>query len=325
MLIAGGIFLLTAAFAAETLPQIRKTVQIPFYSNGKRIEAVWKQADTLTGFVNPLKASVEPFTTRAQMLYDDNNLYLSLGGWSRPAWKADRNIKRSLFKDNNFEFFIQPDPAKNVYYQIAVSENGQLHTGVNRNKTELPGIRKSIVSGKDHWYANLTIPLPAIGLKAPAQAQTVRFNVCRYNIDMPKGKEQQSSFAVLDGSPNYHMPDQWNGAVMTPDSGTAAVVRSQSDKVKVNLLPDPGFDFVSREFKNPDIQRVETAPLSDIWLIRATGNAYHFYGLWVDGLLKTGREYTLRVRGRRIGKEGSFGAIQIARTPDGKFLSLIHI
>ena len=80
MLIAGGIFLLTAAFAAETLPQIRKTVQIPFYSNGKRIEAVWKQADTLTGFVNPLKASVEPFTTRAQMLYDDNNLYLSLGG-----------------------------------------------------------------------------------------------------------------------------------------------------------------------------------------------------------------------------------------------------
>lgn len=319
MLIAGGIFLLTAAFAAETLPQIRKTVQIPFYSNGKRIEAVWKQADTLTGFVNPLKASVEPFTTRAQMLYDDNNLYLSLGGWSRPAWKADRNIKRSLFKDNNFEFFIQPDPAKNVYYQIAVSENGQLHTGVNRNKTELPGIRKSIVSGKDHWYANLTIPLPAIGLKAPAQAQTVRFNVCRYNIDMPKGKEQQSSFAVLDGSPNYHMPDQWNGAVMTPDSGTAAVVRSQSDKVKVNLLPDPGFDFVSREFKNPDIQRVETAPLSDIWLIRATGNAYHFYGLWVDGLLKPGREYTLRVRGRRIGKEGSFGAIQIARTPDGKF------
>ena len=37
MLIAGGIFLLTAAFAAETLPQIRKTVQIPGgYSDGIR-------------------------------------------------------------------------------------------------------------------------------------------------------------------------------------------------------------------------------------------------------------------------------------------------
>jgi len=305
--------------AAESLPTIRKTAQTPFYSNGTRVEAVWNKADTLTGFVNPQAASVEPFATRAQMLYDDNNLYVSLCGTSHPGWKADRAVQRNLFKDNNFEFFIQPNPSANTYCQIAVSENGQLYTGANRNQAELPGIKKTIVSAKGHWYANLTIPLSSIGMKAPAAAQKLRFNICRYNIDMPKNKEQQSSFAVLDGSPNYHLPDQWNEAVMTPESGTPMLVQSHSDRVKINILPDPGFDFVRAEFKNPDIQRVETAPLSDIWLIRATGNAYHFYGLWVDNLLVPGEEYTLRVRGRRIGKEGSFGAIQLVKTPDGKF------
>ncbi len=318
--VTAAAFLLAAAIsAAESLPQIRKTAQIPFNSNGKRVEAVWNKADTLTGFVNPLKASVEPFATRAQMLYDDNNLYVSLCGTFHPGWKSDSSVQRSLFKDNNFEFFIQPNPSAGTYYQIAVSENGQLYTGVNRNQTELPGVRKSIVSEKDRWYANLTIPLSAIGMKAPAEAQKIRFNICRYNIDMPKNKEQQSSFAVLDGSPNYHLPDQWSSAVMTPEDGTASIVRAHSDRIKVNMLPDPGFDFVRTEFKNPDVQRVETAPLSDIWLIRATGNAYHFYGLWVDKLLVPGKEYTLRVRGRRIGKEGSFGAIQLVKTPDGKF------
>ena len=187
--------------AAEALPQIRKTAQIPFNGNGTRIEAVWNKADTLTGFVNPQAASVEPFATRAQMLYDNNNLYVSLCGTSHPGWKADRTVQRNLFKDNNFEFFIQPNPSASTYYQIAVSENGQLYTGINRNQAELPGIKKTIVSAKGHWVADLTIPLSSLGMKPPAAAQKIRFNICRYNIDMPKNKEQQSSFAVLDGSP----------------------------------------------------------------------------------------------------------------------------
>ncbi len=305
--------------AAESGPQIRRTAQKPFYSNGKRVEKLWQKADTLTGFVIPKSASVEPFATRVQMLYDSQNLYVSLCGIYNPAWKSDRKITRSLFTDNNFEFFIQPDPALPKYYQIAVSENGQIYTGVNRNKMEIKGVVHRIIPGKDRWFANLTIPFSAIGMQTPDTPREIRFNICRYNIDMPKNKEIQSSFAVLDGSPNYHLPDTWRKAVLTPEQGSASTIRAHSDNIKVNLLPDPGFDFVTRKFQGSDVQRVETMALSDIWVIRATGNAYHFYSLWVAGLLTPGKEYTLRVRGRRIGKEGAFGAIQLVKTPDGKF------
>ena len=312
------LFVGTSVFA-EVLPQIRRTTQKPFLRNGTRVEAIWNHADTLSGFIIPGKASVEPFTTRAQMLYDSNNLYVSLCGTYNPVWKSNRSLKRSLLSDNNFEFFIQPDPSQRKYYQIAVSENGLIYTGIGRNRIHLKGVGHQIVHGKDRWFASLTIPFSAIGMVAPDRPEEVRFNICRYNIDMPKNKEIQSSFAVLDGSPNYHLPDTWRKAVFTQDQTRATTVSAHSETIKLNILPDPGFDFVTREFRNPDIQRLETAPLSDIWVIRATGDAYYFYALGVFRLLTPGKEYTLRVRGRRIGKEGSFGALQLIRAPDGKF------
>ena len=69
--------LVQCSFAADVV-QIRKADKVPFYSNGKRIEAVWKNADTVTGLVNPKNAIVEFSPTKAQMLYDENNLYVSM-------------------------------------------------------------------------------------------------------------------------------------------------------------------------------------------------------------------------------------------------------
>ena len=323
IMLAAGAFLAAAILsAAEIVPQIRKTDRKPFYGNGKRNEEVWWQkTDALTGFVQPQKASVEPFWSEAQLLFDDSNLYASFCGRFDPVLKADRNVKRGLFSDNHFELFIQPDPASGTYYQIAVSEAGLLYTAIGRAKTDLPGIKHKVYTGKDRWFANLTIPLASIGLKAPIEQQIIRANICRYNIDMPKNKEVQSSFAVLDAGMvlSYHLPDTWCKMILTSAAGKGVTVRAHSDALKFNILPDPGFDFITRPFKNPDIQRVETAPLSDIWLIRATGKSYHFHSAWVASLLEPGKEYTLRVRARRFGKEGSLGVVQLVRTPDKQY------
>ncbi len=306
--------------ADDSVLQIRKTAQKPFYANGKRVEAVWNKADTLTGLVNPQQGSVEPFRTRAQMLYDNDNLYVSLQAEFRADFRSDRTAKYSLWSDNNFEFFIQPDPAVNNYYHIAASEGNHIYTGVMRTKSDLPGIKHSVISGKEEWVLNLTIPLSTIGMTSPDGVQKIRFNICRNNIDMPKGKEYPSCAVAYDAAwPNYHVPDLWADGCFTTAEGAAKPHRPSSAKMKYNLRPDPGFNFAKQSsFTNPDVQLLETMAMSDIWFIRATGKAYNFYSIWVKDLVKPGKTYTLRVRARRYGSEGSFAAIQLGRRSDGK-------
>ena len=127
--------LVQCSFAADVV-QIRKVNRVPFYSNGKRIEAVWKNADTVTGLVNPKNAIVEFSPTKAQMLYDENNLYVSMIANYHPPFRAPRNPDASLWGDNNFELFLMADGAPE-YFQIAVSENGGLYRAIGKNKMPL--------------------------------------------------------------------------------------------------------------------------------------------------------------------------------------------
>ena len=302
------------AICSDAMMQIRKTPVVPFTAKGAADPAVWaRYADRIGRLVNPKNTGAEFSPTSAQMLYDDTNLYISLRAGFKPEFRSDRTVKRSLFADNNFEIFLKADHS-NQYYQIAVSESGLLFTAAGRTAQALPGIRKYVFSEKSCWRANLVIPLKSIGFSA--KEQKIRFNICRYNIDMPKECEQQSSFAVMAGTPNYHVPDLWSTAVMTAAPGKPGVVWPHSDTARVNLMADPGFDFVTRPIRNPDIQRGETMILSRIWVIRATGKAYHFWSAAPGIPMKSGKEYTLKIRARRLGGEGALGCLQILR--DGK-------
>ena len=305
------VFLHVGLLSGAEPPQIRKVPSAPFNAEGMDAEGMMSShADRICGFVAPDTVGVELCPSTAQMLYDNENLYISLRGDFRPDFRSDRSVKRGLFSDNNFEVFLKSETSDN-YYQIAISEGGLLYTGVGRTKQELPGIRKFVFTADNHWTANLVIPLKSIGFTA--EDQRIRFNVCRYNIDMPKGKEQQSSFAVMSGVPNYHVPEKWSHAVMTSASGQPKEVWASSNKLRVNMMPDPGFDFITKKYTNPDIQRQETQILSNVWIIRATGKAYHFMSLGPRIPMRGGQEYTMKIRARRIGKEGSIGAIQMLR------------
>ena len=302
---------------AAGLPQIRKVAKPPFNGNGTAVASVWwNQADRLCGLVNPRRLGVELCPSTVQMLYDDQNLYIRLQGNFKPEFRSDRTVKRDLFLDNNFEIFLKPEKS-NEYYHIAVSEQGLLYTAIGRAEQKFPGIRKYVFTRKNAWTANLIIPLKSIGLTA--EDQKIRFNVCRYNIDMPKGSEQPSSFAVLAGGTSYHVPEQWETAEMTSAPGKAKACWPHSDKYRFNLIADPGFDFVTAKFRNPDIQRQETQLLTNIWIIRATGKAYNFLTITPRIPMREGREYTFKIRARRIGKEGSLGSLQLLRLGKNRY------
>ncbi len=309
--IVATVLLHAGQLSSEELPQIHKVSSAPFNAEGADVNGIMSShADRICGFVAPNTVGVELCPSSAQMLYDNENLYISLRGDFRQEFRSDRSLKRSLFSDNNFEVFLKSETSDN-YYQIAISEGGLLYTGVGRTKQEIPGIRNYVFTADNHWTANLVIPLQSIGFTA--NDQKIRFNVCRYNIDMPKGTEQQSSFAVMSGVPNYHVPEKWSSAVMTSASGKPKEIWASSEKLRVNMMPDPGFDFMTKAFTNPDIQRQETLILSNVWIIRATGKAYNFMSLGPRIPMRGGQEYTMKIRARRIGKEGSIGAIQMLR------------
>ena len=296
---------------AEELPLIRKAPSVPFNAKGEDVKGVMRtHADRIGGFVDPHKGQVELCPSMAQMLYDDDNLYISLQGKFRPEFRSDRTVKRDLFSDNNFEIFLKAEKS-DQYCHLAVSEGGLLHARIGKTSQELPGVRHYVFTEKDCWRANLIIPLKSIGLKA--EDQKIRFDVCRYNIDMPKKAEQMSSFAVRVGWPNYHESGFWATAEMTSAPGKPKAVWPDLKGKRINLIPDPGFDFTTRKFTSPDVQRQETQLLTNIWIIRATGKVYHFWRFAPRIPMKPGQEYTLKIRARRIGSEGALGCLQLIR------------
>ena len=70
-----------ALFAAQDeLPKIRRTDKVPFNNKGQILPALWKKADTLGRFSIPGQATVAVNQTEVQLLYDKENLYISIRG-----------------------------------------------------------------------------------------------------------------------------------------------------------------------------------------------------------------------------------------------------
>ena len=71
-------------FAASTPVTIRQTENKPFDAKGKPVASVWKNAHLLTGFSIPGKAKMAIYQSEAKMLFDKDNLYITLERYFEP-------------------------------------------------------------------------------------------------------------------------------------------------------------------------------------------------------------------------------------------------
>ena len=74
---------------SAAIPEIRYTTAAPFDAEGKRVESVWKKADTCVRFVTVKTMDVAIDQSEAQLLFDDKNLYVSMTGFCcerPPKW-----------------------------------------------------------------------------------------------------------------------------------------------------------------------------------------------------------------------------------------------
>lgn len=95
----------------------------PIAVDGRLDEASWAEADWTEVFGDIEGPSKPPprFRTRAQMLWDDQYLYIGAYLEEPDVWATLTARDSIIFQDNDFEVFIDPDGDTHAYYELEMN------------------------------------------------------------------------------------------------------------------------------------------------------------------------------------------------------------
>jgi hypothetical protein len=98
----------------------------PIAVDGHLDEAAWQAAPWTDDFVDILGPSmpVPRFRTRARILWDSTNLYIGAELAEPDVWATITERDAVIFRDNDFEVFIDPDGDTQSYYELEVNALG---------------------------------------------------------------------------------------------------------------------------------------------------------------------------------------------------------
>lgn len=193
-------------------------------------EPAWQQAEESSQFTDIRgggELSEMPATMK--MVYDENNLYVA-------GIIVEKDIKASLtgrddiiWKDNDFEVFIDPYGDGRLYYEIEVNAYGTVmdlmmdrpyKDGGNFIMTwDCKGLEVAVgydgtindPSDEDHaWYVEMAIPLKSIarGFDNVLEQGEWKMNFSRVEWPKDGGPEENWVWAPT-GVLDIHVPDRW--------------------------------------------------------------------------------------------------------------------
>jgi len=244
----------------------------PLTIDGKLDDPAWQAAPWSDEFVDiqGTDALRPRFRTRAKMLWDDNYFYVAAELDEPDIWGTLTERDSVIFRDNDFELFIDPDGDTHNYYELEVNVLGTpwdllltqpyrdggsaihgwdiagLKVGVNvRGTLNHPGDRD------EAWTVEIAMPWKALaeaapGRRAPKAGDQWRVNFSRVEwlidikdgayakrLDASTGKSLPEDNWVWSpqGAINMHMPERW-GYVQFADTPTATFVEDQNERVK---------------------------------------------------------------------------------------------
>ena len=240
-----------AAYGGQVGIRITKTAKAPVI-DGKLTDACWQNQTPLDNFtLNNLHASPAKKQTKAYICYDDKNIYVAIrchepnmARISAGYTESDRDNK-FLWGNDCVEVFISRKVG--VYYQLLLTagnalldikynyktgEDGYVLGGYSEAKSDYSwnckGVKNAIHKGKDHWSAELSIPLSQIG-GATKPGDVWRVNIAREE----KQLRELSTFSPLVGM--FHQPEAFSR--MTFEQDKAVVVRPTRDVPTLDLTP----------------------------------------------------------------------------------------
>ena len=305
-------------FAASTPVTIRQTENKPFDAKGRPVASVWKNAHLLTGFSIPGKAKMAIYQSEAKMLFDKDNLYITLERYFEPKTEYKPGKKTSPFAMSNVEVFIRPDLSTQEFFQICAAPGCDTFTAASFRPAPIEGLK--VYTYKKNYRVrmfNFIIPLKSIGLAGAKAGQKIAFNLCGANFDMLKGyPKEESSFAVLENG-NYRIPASWEEATFSNEKGEGKVISGSSKNLRLNLLANSDFKYFVPGTAlpvaawnpmgfNKSTFRREVMALSNDWYIHANNKSYPFLRTFLNHL-DPNKEYTLRLKARCTGSGSQMG------------------
>ena len=200
--------------------------------DGKLTEPDWQAAPLSDPFVDIRGVDYQPAPTketRMKMLWDDDFLYIAgiIQEDDVTATLKDRDA--IIYKDNDFEVFIDPDGDGKFYFEFECNAFGTLmdlimdkpyNQGGNffmpwdckgiRLKVHVDGTLNKSRKADKGWTVEWAIPFAslAIGFDNPTKFNPWRINFSRVEWLVKDGPEENWVWNPT-GEVNMHMPEQW--------------------------------------------------------------------------------------------------------------------
>ena len=95
----------------------------PILVDGKINDLSWQKAEWSEPFVD-IEGDTRPlpfFHTKVKMLWDENYFYFGAYMEERHVWATLKDRDAVIFKDNDFEIFLDPDSDTHHYYELEVN------------------------------------------------------------------------------------------------------------------------------------------------------------------------------------------------------------
>lgn len=187
--------------------------------DGRLDESDWKSSQPSELFVDISTDAIPQKETSVKMLWDDDNLYI---GATIAEDKIVANLRQRdtiIWKENDFEVFIDPDGDGECYFEIEINAIGTvMDLMMNRPYRDggnfympwdCPGLVVSTSSDDKGWYAELAIPRKSlmIGFAKPEELPFWRINFSR--VEWMRSDREENWVWSPTGKVDMHMPELW--------------------------------------------------------------------------------------------------------------------
>lgn len=216
----------------------------PIRIDGKLDDAAWQKAPWTADFVD-IEGDKKPkprFRTRAKMLWDDQYFYIAAELEEPHVWATLTEHDSVIFRDNDFEVFIDPNGDTLEYYEFEINalntgwdlflDKPYRQGGKARNDWEIPGLRTAVhIAGTLNdpgdvdkgWTVEIAFPWKALGEYAhkpapphPGDEWRVNFSrvewlheIVEGKYSKVKGRKEDNWVWSPQGVINMHIPEHW--------------------------------------------------------------------------------------------------------------------
>jgi cellulose/xylan binding protein with CBM9 domain len=223
--------------------------ETPLVVDGKLDEPAWRATPPSDPFVDIEGGERRPrFRTTVKMLWDDEYFYFAAELEEPDVWATLTTRDSVIFRDNDFEVFIDPDGDTHAYYELEVNALATawdlmlLHPyrdgGPAIDAWDIAGLRVGVdVRGTinrpgdkdDGWTVEIAIPWKVLREAAPGRALPragdqwrVNFSRVEWDVDVVQGAYAKQLDKTTrkplpehnwvwspQGAINMHMPERW--------------------------------------------------------------------------------------------------------------------